>query len=237
MDIFKENRKLFRPREMRRIAASSVLIVGMGGLGGHVANGLVRLGVGRLVFVDDDVFETKNLNRQLFADRETIGQNKARTVRDALARVNPDAQLEVCQCRIEELPASVLQTVDLIVDAVDNIPTKRYLETLGQRHEKPLLHAAIGGWLGQLGVILPGRPLLDTVYGNLEEGVEGCDGNPTFTPAVIGSLMVVEAAKLLAGQESVLADRLLYVDLYRQAYDWLEEFTVDADGMSENKEE
>ncbi len=212
---------ILSPEQFARIEATTVLLVGLGGLGGHVANGLVRLGVKRLFLVDDDVFEEKNLNRQLFATHDTIGHYKVDAVKQALLSVNPDAELFVFRKRIEQIESSVIAGSDLIVDGVDDIKTKCLIEAMAKAHGKPLLHGAIGGWYGQLGLILPGADLLKMLYGDQEAGLEKVLKCPTFTPAVVANLMVSEFVKFVTDQKGVLRNRILSVDVLNHSYDIL----------------
>lgn len=208
-----KNLGVFNASEMEAIMDTTVAIVGLGGLGGMVANGLVRLGVRRLVLIDHDRFEKTNLNRQLFCTEETLGMKKVYVVEEALHAINPDCDIKVYADRFETLMPSVFEHVDVVVDALDSIPLKLQLERIASRHGKPLLHGAVGGWCGQVGISMPNARMLEKYYQSRDEGAEAEEGSPTFTPGVIGSLMVLESAKLLAGKGEALRDKLLFVDL------------------------
>lgn len=208
-----KNLGVFNASEMEAIMDTTVVIVGLGGLGGMVANGLVRMGVRRLVLIDHDRFEKTNLNRQLFCNRETLGMKKVYVAEEALHAIDPDCDIKVYADRFETLMPSVFEHADVVVDALDSIPLKLQLERIASRHEKPLLHGAIGGWCGQVGISMPGSRVLEKYYQSRKEGAEAEEGSPTFTPGVIGNLMVLEAAKLLAGREEALQDTLMFLDL------------------------
>ncbi len=208
-----KNLGVFTDSELENIMESTVAIVGLGGLGGMLANGLARLGLRRLVLIDHDRFEEDNMNRQLFCTRETLGMKKVYAAEEALHAIDPDLDIKVYADRFETLPPAVFAHVDLIVDALDAIPLKRQLELIASRHGKPLIHGAIGGWYGQVGISMPSSRLLEKYYRTLEEGVEAEEGSPTFTPGVIANIMVSEISKLLSGKEEALKDRLLFLDL------------------------
>ena len=212
-ESLRKNLGVFEESEMDRLMDHTVVIVGLGGLGGMIANGLVRLGVRRLVLIDHDRFEKSNLNRQLFCTQETLGMKKVYVAEEALRLINPEVDIKVYADRFETLTPSVFDHADLIVDALDNIPLKLQLERIASRHEKPLMHGAIGGWYGQLGISMPGTRLLEQYYRSKTEGIEAEEGSPTFTPGVIANLMVTEIAKFLSGREETLRDRLLFLDL------------------------
>lgn len=208
-----KNLGVFDETEMEAIMDNTVVIAGLGGLGGMVANGLVRLGVKRLVLIDHDRFEETNLNRQLFCTGETLGMKKVYVAEEALHAIDPDCDIKVYADRFETLMPSVFEHADIVVDALDSIPLKLQLERIASRHEKPLVHGAIGGWYGQVGISMPSSRVLEKYYRSKEEGSETEEGSPTFTPGVIANLMVLEIAKLLANREEALRNRLMFLDL------------------------
>lgn len=208
-----KNLGAFSVEEMETITDKTVIIVGLGGLGGMVANGLVRLGVKRFVLIDHDRYEATNMNRQLFCTEETLGMLKVLAAEEALHKIDADVDIKVYAERFENLPPSVFHRADLIVDGLDSIPLKLQLERIASRHETPLLHGAIGGWYGQLGLSMPASRLLERYYKTTELGAKNEEESPTFTPGVIANIMVGEAAKVLSGNESGLYNRLLFIDL------------------------
>ncbi len=219
MEAFQKNEGTLGEKGVERLRDSSAFLVGLGGLGGFVANGLVRLGVKRLYLVDCDVYEESNLNRQLFSSQMTIGKKKTSIVKKELSLVNPGAEIVTFDMRIEELTADDFpKDAAIIIDAVDNIATKLHLEAFAKKVGRCLLHGAIGGWYGQIGIISPGKGLLREIYGEKAAGIEKEMENPTFTPAVVGNLMVAEYAKFITKNDNVLLDRILYVDLEEQSY-------------------
>ncbi len=219
MASFQKNEGTLGKAGVKRLADSCAFLVGLGGLGGFVANGLVRLGVKKIHLVDCDVYEESNLNRQLFSSQMSLGKKKTDQVKKELSLVNPHAEIITHDMRIEEMAAEDFpKEADIIIDALDDITTKIHLEAFAGKVGKPLLHGAIGGWYGQVGIISPGKGLLRELYGEKKAGVEKEMENPTFTPAVIANLMVTEYAKYITKNDHVLMDRILYVDLEEQSY-------------------
>ena len=215
---FEGNLGIMTPAEWERMSFQRVLVVGLGGLGGHVAAGLARLGVRSLVLVDFDRFDASNLNRQLYATHATIGKYKAEVLYDELKKIRSGIDLEVHYVRIEDLDPAIFDRVDMIVDAVDAIPTKRYLETMATVHDRPLLHGAVGGWYGQIGVLSPGSQLLNDLYAGADEGIERDLGSPTFTPAVVANMMLAEFVKHVLKRPGVVLDEIMMVDLLHHDY-------------------
>ena len=126
----------------------------------------------------------------------------------------------ICAFYTEENSRDIIRGHDVVVDALDNIASRKLLEDACEQENIPLVHGAIAGWHGQLAVIMPGDRLIHTLYdGDENYGVEKETGNPSFTPAVVGALQVAETLKLLLGREGVLANKLLTVDILQQQYE------------------
>ena len=203
-----------------KLLESSVGIVGAGGLGGFVLELLTRMGIGKLIVVDGDSFTDSNLNRQLFSSEETLGCSKAEIAAKRIAAVNSATEVEAHHLLgdADNLPA-LLKGCDLVIDCLDNLPSRFALEKVCSQLGLILIHGAIAGFLGQVAVIRPDRPLLEAIYGPVTEsgitkGVEVQLGNPAATPAMLASWQASEAVKILAGLEGVLADnKLLIIDM------------------------
>lgn len=220
---YTRNKKTLSDEDQLKLSTSCVAIVGCGGLGGYIAEELARLGVGRLVLIDGDRLEVSNLNRQIMSSELNIGQWKVEAARDRLQSVNSEVQVEGIRGWFEEAKGSKLfREVDLVCDALDSMPTRVALERLCHQMKLPLVFASIAGWFGQIGVSLPGDFSVLSLYGRGEQGVEKTWGNPAFTPAVLASLSVVEAVKLLVGRPSSLRHAWLHVDLLTMEFERFE---------------
>jgi molybdopterin/thiamine biosynthesis adenylyltransferase len=196
----------------KRLLLSKVMVVGLGGLGGHVVEQLVRCGLGILLGVDADLFDETNLNRQLYSDLNTIGLRKTEATQRRVEAINDAVEFHSFLCRVEDLEDKAYDGVDLIFDCLDTIPSRLHLQEVAERLDIPIIHGAIGGWYGQLAIVWPGSKLLSNVYGARQEGIEKTLGNPPFTPAFIASLMVSEGIKLLLGQKE-RENTVLFADL------------------------
>ena len=184
----------------QRLLEATVMVVGLGGLGGYVLEQLARCGTGTIVAVDPDRFEATNLNRQLLADRTSIRLSKVEAARRRAAVVNDAVELLGHESPVENLPDAAYSGVELIFDCLDQVPSRLHLEAAGTRLNIPILHGAIGGWYGQVALVAPGSGLLAALYGTRETGIEKTLGNPPFTPALIASLMVSQGIKVLLGK-------------------------------------
>jgi molybdopterin/thiamine biosynthesis adenylyltransferase len=196
----------------KQLLCSKVMVVGLGGLGGHVVEQLVRCGTGIVLGVDADRFDETNLNRQIYADLNSIGRRKTKAAENRVALINDAVEFCSLACKAEDLEDEAYDGVELIFDCLDTIPTRLHLQDMGERFGIPLIHGAIGGWYGQMAVVWPGSQLLSNIYGGREQGIEGDLGNPPFTPALIASLMVTEGIKVLLGKKHK-ENGVLFVDM------------------------
>ena len=220
---YERNKKTLSDEDQLKLATSCVAIVGCGGLGGYIAEELVRIGVGRLVLIDGDRLEVSNLNRQIMATEFNLGQWKVEAARVRLQSVNSEVHIEAVRGWFEEEKGQeLLREVDLVCDALDTREARVMLERVCHQMNLPLVFASIAGWFGQLGVSLPGDFSVSRLYGRGERGVENTWGNPSFTPAVLASLSVAETVKLLVGRMPSLRHAWLQVDLLTMEFDRFE---------------
>ncbi|MCL2677893.1 MAG: ThiF family adenylyltransferase [Clostridiales bacterium] len=202
----------------RDISGKRVAVAGLGGLGGHICEQFARLGVGALTLIDDDSFESGNLGRQLFCSAETLGQPKAAAAAQRIALVNPKVRVNAFAARLEEENArELLSGADLVMDALDNIPSRKVLQAACTGLALPFVHGAVSGWQGQTATVFPGDGTLGLLYGNAGNGVKN-PAVPAFTPAFLASLQVAEGLRLLLGKPPLLRGKLLFVDL--SAFSW-----------------
>lgn len=224
MDIFpkryKANAGTLGSEGQKRLLQSKVLVAGLGGLGGHAVEQLVRCGVGELVGVDADNFDETNLNRQLYSDINSIGLSKTEAARNRVAKINDAVEFYPLTRKLEDLESDAYDGVDLIFDCLDTIPSRLHLQDMGERYSIPLIHGAIGGWFGQVAVVWPGSKLLSNIYGTKQEGIEKTLGNPPFTPALIATLMVSEGIKLLLGKKK-RENTVLFADLLNNQWQYI----------------
>jgi molybdopterin/thiamine biosynthesis adenylyltransferase len=212
---YQRNPTTISPAEQAELARKRVLVVGCGGLGGYVIECLARVGVGHLRVVDGDVFEISNLNRQLLSSEMNLGKPKVLAAKHRVMTINSLVQIEAIEQRLDEESApTFLEGCDVVVDALDNIPSRLVLQKAAKEAGVVLVHGAVAGWWGQLCVVRPGEDLLSILYeGSHEErGAEAKVGTPSFTPAMLGALEAAEAVKLLLGKPG-LRGELMSVDL------------------------
>ena len=194
-----------------------VLVVGCGGLGGHIIDLLARIGVGSLRVVDGDVFEETNLNRQLLSRMPLLGVSKARTAAEHVAGVNPDTAVEAVSAFLtEDNVRSLIAGCDIVMDALDNIPSRRILAAACEAADIPYIYGAIQGWVAQAAVSLPGDRLIEKLFPR--EVVIRDKSVLSFTPALCASLQTALCVKLLTGRP-VDTGTVYYMDLLNQEFE------------------
>ncbi len=203
---------LFGEAGQEKLKAARVLIAGAGGLGTVIATYLAAAGVGNLRVVDCDVVEASNLNRQILHWGGDVGRPKTASVAEKLSALNALIRVEEVAGRIDEGNVDAMaQDCDLIVDAMDNFPTRYLLNRTAVRMGIPFVHGAVRGMYGQTMTVLPGKtPCLRCLFpGSPPPEIFPIVG---ATCGVIGSIQATEAIKLLTGQGEPLAGRLLIWD-------------------------
>ena len=201
-----------------KLIDSAVMIVGLGGLGGYVLENLARAGIGKMVGVDPDVFEESNLNRQLLADSESIGIKKIEHAKQRVGKVNPAVEFVGYASPFDKLEDEVFGEANLVFDCLDNVPDRRHLAKKCSLANVVLVHGAVAGWCGQVGVIRPAEKLFEKIYKNQTMGVEQDIGNLPFTVAVTASLMASEGIKVLLGKNRDKKQKVVFFDSLQQ--DW-----------------
>lgn len=198
-----------------KLLDSCVAVIGAGGLGGYIIEGLARMGLGKIILIDGDRYTENNLNRQLGCTETVLGQYKAHVMNQRVVEVNSAVEVVVHTAWLsEENAASLVQSAQVLVDALDNLPTRLVLQHIAARFGVPLVHGAIAGNTGQVLTILPGDIGLKGLYGDnpiAERGIEVELGNPAATPMLIAAWQVSEVVKLLVGGP-VLSQRLMIFD-------------------------
>ena len=210
-----------------RLGRSSVMVLGLGGLGSPVATYLAGAGVGRLVLVDPDRVDVSNLHRQILHRTGGVGTAKTDSARDTLAALNPEVEIVTHACRLRgDALREAVAGVDLVVDGTDNFESRFELNRACVDLRRPLVYGAVVGMEGQASVFRNERDD-DPCYACLYQDVAGysggsgstsnwenCSGQGVLGPVagLIGCIQAAEALKLLLGMASSLAGRLLLVD-------------------------
>lgn len=216
----------------QKLKRARVLVIGAGGLGSPILQYLAAAGVGTLGIADDDTVSLSNLQRQVIHDTQAVGRPKLESARDAIARINQNISVDLHDIRIASGNAAhVVARYDIVADGSDNFETRFALADACAAERRPLVHASIGRFDGQVTVLKPyetgpdGRPNpswrdlfpepppAGLVPSCAEAGVLG------VLPGIIGTLQAMEVVKLIVGIGEPLVGRLLLYDALSARFD------------------
>ena len=198
----------------QKLKAARVLIVGAGGLGSPAALYLAAAGVGELVLVDPDTVDSSNLQRQVLFAEADVGRPKAPAGAARLRGLNSHIVVSGRDAAFDASTADELcQGVDLVLDGTDDFGVRYAVNAACVRHGKPLVSGAIGRWTGQVGVFAA-KPCYRCLVPEIPPDAETCVavGVVGALAGVIGSMMALEAIKLIVGAGEPLTGRLLIYD-------------------------
>ncbi|HEY1357813.1 MAG TPA: molybdopterin-synthase adenylyltransferase MoeB [Thermoleophilaceae bacterium] len=201
-----------------KLLESKVLLLGAGGLGSPAALYLAAAGVGTLGIVDNDVVDLSNLQRQVAHSNDRVGVPKTDSAEIAVREINPDVNVEKYQVRLgADNIMEIIEGYDVVVDGLDNFPTRYLLNDASVRLQIPVVSASILGFEGQLSVFKPyDGPCYRCLYptpppAELAPSC-GAAGVLGVLPGVMGLLQSVEVIKLVTGAGDTLNGRLLLYD-------------------------
>lgn len=206
---YHRNQNSLSQKEQAKLFHAHVLIIGCGGLGGHVAELLARVGVGNITLFDGDVYEEHNLNRQNFSTPAMIGLAKATVVSKGLQAINPALNVYPHHLYFDETNVnSFLEGIDVVVDALDAPEMKLFVATTCKERNLPFIHGAIAGWFSQVST----SKELSKLYHEEGKGAEAKTGNLPFTASLCASMQSALVLKALLNKES-LDETLWMIDL------------------------
>jgi|SRR5215469_2319000 len=208
----------FGTAAQEKLAASAALLVGLGGLGSPAALYLAAAGVGTLLLNDFDKVDASNLQRQILYGEADVGAVKTAAAAAAVRALNPACRVETLEGRLDaKALAETLRRCHLVLDGSDNFGTRYAVNQACVAAKMPLVSGAALRYEGQLAVFDlrdAASPCYACLYEEGGEELENCQQNGVLAPltGVMGSLMAVEAVKLLTGVGQPLTGRLLRFD-------------------------
>ena len=230
-EILRYSRHLLIPdvglEGQKKLKASSVLIIGAGGLGSPVAMYLAAAGVGRIGLVDFDVVDSSNLQRQIIHGTTNLGMQKVDSARQRMLEINPGIQVDIYnEPFTSDNALSIAEGYQIIIDGTDNFPTRYLVNDVCVKLGIPNVYGSIFRFDGQATVfdsgtgpcyrcLFPEPPPPGLVPSCAEGGVLG------VMPGTIGTIQATEGLKLLLGIGKTLAGRLLLYNALDMSFDYV----------------
>lgn len=210
--------KEFTEEGQKKLLASKVLVIGAGGLGSPVLMYLAAAGIGTIGIMDSDAVDISNLQRQIIHTDSSVGKDKTESAKSAILALNPEVLVNIYNefadsCNLEK----IIEEYDIVLDCTDNFEAKFLISDACVNVQKPMVHAAVAHFQGQLMTYVPGLgpcyrcvfeepPVPGAVKTPKEVGVLGA------MVGVIGSLQALECIKYLSGTGELLTGFMLCVD-------------------------
>ncbi|WP_340025477.1 HesA/MoeB/ThiF family protein [Paenibacillus sp. FSL K6-1096] len=194
--------KLLGEDGQKALKEATVLVAGVGGLGGTAALYLAAAGVGRLILAHEGVIVPPDLNRQILMDTGHLGQERMSTAVARLKQLNPHVEIEGHNARIEPHTAAPwVEAADIVIDARYDFPERYALNRLCVELDTPMVEAAMYGYEISLTTVIPGlTPCLECLYPDVQPEWEPL-GFPVLgaTSGMAGCLAALEAVKWITG--------------------------------------
>jgi len=202
----------------QKINDSTILIIGMGGLGSPTALYLAAAGVGHIVIADFDQVELSNLQRQIIHSTSDIGDDKVNSAKAKLLELNPNITVTVAnEIMHSDNLASLIKDVNIVLDGTDNFESRFEINKACVECHKPLISAAVIRFEGQISVFKGyevDQPCYQCLYSEQGDGRESCVENGVLAPVagLVGTIQALQAIKVLLGLGEQLCGELLLID-------------------------
>ena len=202
----------------QKLLNSSVLIVGVGGLGSPIALYLVAAGVGRIGLIDDDTVSLSNLQRQVLYCESEVGRSKVECAKLRLNALNSATKIECYNARLNSENAdNIVANYDIIIDGCDNYETRYLINDTCVKLERPYIYGAIGEFSGQVSVF---NYMGGKTYRDLYPDEERLCSMPRKTigvvgsiPGIVGTIQATEAIKIITNSGVILSNKLYIIDM------------------------
>jgi molybdopterin/thiamine biosynthesis adenylyltransferase len=219
----------------KALKKAKILVIGAGGLGSPVLQYLAAAGVGTIGVIDDDVVDNANLQRQVIHGDDDIGAPKVFSAQAAMMAQNPFVNVRPYQRRLtDDIAAELIAEYDLVLDGCDNFETRYLVNKVCVETQTPLISGALTQWEGQLSVFDPaeGAPCYQCIFPQApaSELAPSCSEAGVIgpLPGVVGSMMAVEAIKVITGAGAPLrGEMVIYDGLYGESRKIMLERLVD----------
>lgn len=208
----------FTEKGQYKLAQSTVVIIGAGGLGSNSANLLARTGVGTITIIDDDTVELSNIHRSALFTEEDIGKSKSIVLEEKLGKVNSEITIKARNTKavknnIEEL----VRQADVIIDGTDAMETRLLLNDVAVKKNIPWVYGGVAGTVGMILGVLPRKtPCLRCISQNIPSSPAVDPGTFSILPGIVASIQCMEAIKILLGEKP---SGFIIYDTWRQCFE------------------
>jgi molybdopterin/thiamine biosynthesis adenylyltransferase len=202
----------------QKIMDSTILIIGMGGLGSPTALYLAASGVGHIIIADFDQVELSNLQRQIIHGTSDIGDDKVDSAKAKMLEINPNIKVTIANEIVHtDNLSSLIKDVDVVLDGTDNFESRFEINKVCVDHKKPLVSAAVIRFEGQVSVFKgyeKNQPCYQCLYTEEGDENESCVQNGVLAPVagLIGTIQALQAIKVILSLGDELCGTLLLVD-------------------------
>jgi len=192
---YSKNTPLYNEAQIERIHQMRVCVIGCGGVGTQIIEGLARFGVHQITAVDKDLIDESDLNRLIHSNIKTIGLSKASVMKKFLDNINDRINTNTLTITYSEsLGPKIIKNHDVVIDATGDLEIKRLLATHCEAANIPLLYTYYSDFTGYIAWILPGSNDLDRLLPLVPKRTEQ-SSKPIFTSSITGNLAVYELIK------------------------------------------
>ncbi len=197
---------------------STLLLIGIGGLGSPSAMYLAASGIGHLIIADFDQVEISNLQRQIIHNSDDIGRYKVDSAKTKIAAINPNIKVTTIKNLTQNNLSNWIKKADVVLDGTDNFESRFAINRVCVSQKTPLVSAAVIRFEGQLSVFQgyeAGQPCYQCLYSAQGEVDENCTENGILAPVagIVGSLQATQAIKVLLNLGEQLLGKLLLIDI------------------------
>ncbi len=212
MERYCRNIGVLSEEEQKLLNSKRALVIGSGGLGGFVIEGLIRMGINTIGICDFDVADISNLNRQILVLEETIGKEKVDLAESRIKNINSAARVIKYMSHFpsEEVVAD-LDNYDIVIDCLDNFESRVKLEKECVQRNLIVIHGGVGGNYGQVGVVSNDNKLI-SLLNEFNSDIQQKLGNPYYIVSVVSALQVHLAILVLLNRE-YLSSGFYQIDL------------------------
>ena len=202
----------------QKIMDSTMLIIGMGGLGSPTALYLAASGVGHIIIADFDQVELSNLQRQIIHGTSDIGDDKVNSAKAKMLEINPNIKVTIANEIVHtDNLSSLIKDVDVVLDGTDNFESRFEINKACVEFQKPLVSAAVIRLEGQISVFKgyeKDQPCYQCLYSEEGNENESCVQNGVLAPVagLVGTIQALQAIKVLLGLGDELCGKLLLID-------------------------